>query len=37
MTAQDIADGRLMCEIGVAPVRPAEFVMLRFSHRMQTP
>ena len=37
MTAQDIADGRLVVEIGMAPVRPAEFVILRFSHRMQVP
>jgi len=37
MTAQDITDGRLVVEIGIAPVRPAEFVILRFSHRMQVP
>ena len=37
MTAQDIADGRLVVEIGMAPVRPAEFVILRISHRMQAP
>jgi phage tail sheath protein FI len=37
MTAQDIADGRLVVEIGMAAVRPAEFVILRFSHRMQVP
>jgi phage tail sheath protein FI len=37
MTAQDIADGRLVVEIGMAPVRPAEFMILRFSHRMQVP
>jgi len=37
MTAQDIADGRLIVEIGMAPVRPAEFVILRISHRMQAP
>ncbi|CAN5701551.1 phage tail sheath subtilisin-like domain-containing protein [soil metagenome] len=30
MTQNDIDDGRLVCEIGVAPVRPAEFVILRF-------
>jgi phage tail sheath protein FI len=29
MTADDIANGRLICEIGVAPVRPAEFVIFR--------
>jgi hypothetical protein len=37
MTAQDIADGRLIGEIGMAVVRPAEFVILRFSHHMQVP
>jgi phage tail sheath protein FI len=29
MTAEDLANGRLICEIGIAPVRPAEFVILR--------
>ncbi|MEO0442568.1 MAG: phage tail sheath C-terminal domain-containing protein [Pseudomonadota bacterium] len=29
MTQTDINDGRLICEIGVAPVKPAEFVILR--------
>ena len=29
MTQDDINNGRLICEIGVAPVRPAEFVILR--------
>ena len=37
MTAQDIADGRLIGEIGMAVVRPAEFIVLRFSHHMQKP
>jgi phage tail sheath protein FI len=27
MTQNDLADGRLVCSIGVAPVRPAEFVI----------
>lgn len=35
MTAQDILEGRMNVEIGVAAVRPAEFVVLRFSHKMQ--
>ncbi len=35
MTAQDILEGRMIVEIGVAAVRPAEFVILRFSHKMQ--
>jgi phage tail sheath protein FI len=33
MTQDDIVNGRLICEIGVAPVRPAEFVIFRiFQH-----
>ena len=29
MTQGDILNGRLICEIGIAPVRPAEFVVFR--------
>jgi phage tail sheath protein FI len=29
MTQDDIDNGRLICEIGIAPVRPAEFVIFR--------
>lgn len=29
MTQEDILNGRLICEIGIAPVRPAEFVVFR--------
>ena len=36
MTAQDIIEGRMIVEIGMAVIRPAEFVILRFSHAMQT-
>jgi len=35
MTAQDILEGRMIVEIGVAAVKPAEFIILRFSHKMQ--
>lgn len=35
MTTQDILEGRLIVEIGVAAVRPAEFIVLRFSHKLQ--
>lgn len=35
MTAQDILEGRMIVEIGVAAVRPAEFIILRFSHKLQ--
>jgi uncharacterized protein len=29
MTQDDIDDGRLICVVGVAPLRPAEFVVFR--------
>ena len=35
MTNQDILEGRMIVEIGVAAVRPAEFIILRFTHKMQ--
>ncbi|WP_225975103.1 phage tail sheath C-terminal domain-containing protein [Anseongella ginsenosidimutans] len=35
MTAQDILEGRMIVETGMAVVRPAEFIVLRFSHKMQ--
>ena len=35
MTAQDILEGKLIIEIGMAAVRPAEFITLRFSHKLQ--
>ncbi|MFS4448400.1 phage tail sheath family protein [Maribacter sp. 2307UL18-2] len=35
MTALDILEGRMIVEIGLAVVRPAEFIILRFSHKMQ--
>ncbi|MDH3915003.1 MAG: phage tail sheath subtilisin-like domain-containing protein [Chromatiales bacterium] len=35
MTAQDILEGRMIVEVGVAAVRPAEFIILRFTHKMQ--
>jgi uncharacterized protein len=34
MTALDILEGRMIVEIGMAVVRPAEFIILRFSHMM---
>jgi uncharacterized protein len=34
MTPLDILEGRLIVEIGMAVVRPAEFIILRFSHKM---
>ncbi|RKD88369.1 phage tail sheath family protein [Mangrovibacterium diazotrophicum] len=35
MTAIDILEGRMIIEIGMAAVRPAEFIILKFSHKMQ--
>lgn len=35
MTVQDILEGRLNVEIGMAVVRPAEFIILKFSHKLQ--
>jgi phage tail sheath protein FI len=37
MTAQDIQQGRMMVEIGMAAVRPAEFIILKVSHQLQSP
>jgi len=34
MTRQDIDKGRMNMEIGMAVVRPAEFIMMRYSHKM---
>jgi uncharacterized protein len=34
MTEFDILEGRMIVEIGMAVVRPAEFIILRFSHKM---
>lgn len=34
MTELDILEGRLIVEVGMAAVRPAEFIILRFSHKM---
>jgi phage tail sheath protein FI len=35
MTADDILNGKLIIEIGMAAVRPAEFIILKFSHKLQ--
>ncbi|ANF52019.1 hypothetical protein A0O34_16525 [Chryseobacterium glaciei] len=35
MSAQDILEGRMVIEVGMAAVRPAEFIVLRFSHKLQ--
>lgn len=34
MTAQDVLEGRMIIEIGIAAVRPAEFIILKFSHKL---
>ncbi|MFT4601137.1 MAG: phage tail sheath protein FI [Arenicella sp.] len=35
MSAVDILEGRMNIEIGMAAVRPAEFIILKFSHKLQ--
>lgn len=35
MTADDIANGRLLIGVGIAPFRPAEFILLHFSLQLQ--
>jgi uncharacterized protein len=35
MSAQDILEGRLIVLIGMAAVRPAEFIVLQFEHKLQ--
>jgi hypothetical protein len=34
MTEQDLFEGRMIVVIGLAVVRPAEFIILRFMHKM---
>lgn len=34
MTEQDILEGRMNVEVGLAAVRPAEFIILTFSHKV---
>jgi hypothetical protein len=34
MTAVDVLEGRMNIEIGMAVVRPAEFIILKFSHKL---
>ncbi len=35
MTTDDILNGRMIVEIGMAAVRPAEFIILKFEHKLQ--
>ncbi len=35
MTPQDILEGRLVVLVGMAAVRPAEFIVLQFTHKLQ--
>ena len=35
MTEQDVLEGRMIVEIGIAAARPAEFIVLRFTHQLQ--
>jgi len=34
MNAQDVLEGRMIVETGIAAVRPAEFIILRFMHKL---
>jgi hypothetical protein len=36
MTSDDVFNGKMIVQIGIAAVRPAEFIVLRFSHKLQT-
>ena len=36
MSSQDILEGRMIVQIGMAAVRPAEFIILQFTHLLQT-
>ncbi|HET6255451.1 MAG TPA: phage tail sheath C-terminal domain-containing protein [Puia sp.] len=35
MSPEDVLEGRMNVEIGMAAVRPAEFIILKFSHKLQ--
>ena len=35
MSKDDIDNGRLICTIGVAPVKPAEFVIFRITQKTE--
>jgi uncharacterized protein len=35
MTVQNVLEGQMIVEIGAAAVRPAEFIILRFTHKLQ--
>jgi phage tail sheath protein FI len=36
MTQQDILEGNLIIEVGLAMMRPAEFMIIRYSHKLAT-
>lgn len=36
MTQNDIDNGQLICLVGVAPVKPAEFVVIRIGQKTAT-
>jgi hypothetical protein len=35
MTQQDVLEGRCIIKIGLAAVRPAEFIIMEFTHHIQ--
>lgn len=35
MTSQDVLEGRIIIKVGIAAVRPAEFIIIEFTHKLQ--
>ena len=35
MTSQDVLEGRIIIRVGIAAVRPAEFIIIEFTHKLQ--
>lgn len=35
MTAQDISEGRMIVEIGISAIRPAEFIIMQIVQQIQ--
>ena len=35
MTSQDVLDGKIIIKVGIAAVRPAEFIVIEFTHKLQ--
>lgn len=35
MTSQDVLEGKIIIKVGIAAVRPAEFIIIEFTHKLQ--